>query len=72
MLEVVDDYDGNTYRAVYTVRFAGAVYVLHAFQKKSKRGIATPKAELDLIKQRFKRARGDYERWSRSEKPKSR
>ena len=72
VLEVVDDYDGNTYRAVYTVRFAGAVYVLHAFQKKSKRGIATPKAELDLIKQRFKRARGDYERWSRSEKPKSR
>ena len=44
VLEVVDDYDGNTYRAVYTVRFAGAVYVLHAFQKKSKRGIATPKA----------------------------
>ena len=72
VLEVVDDYDGNTYRAVYTVRFAGAVYVLHAFQKKSKRGIATPKAELDLIKQRFKRAREDYERWSRSEKPKSR
>ena len=72
VLEVVDDYNGNTYRAVYTVRFAGAVYVLHAFQKKSKRGIATPKAELDLIKQRFKRAREDYERWSRSEKPKSR
>ena len=72
VLEVVDDYDGNTYRAVYTVRFAGAVYVLHAFQKKSKRGIATPKAELDLIKQRFKRVREDYERWSRSEKPKSR
>jgi len=72
VLEVVDDYDGNTYRAVYTVRFAGAVYVLHAFQKKSKRGIATPKAELDLIKQRFKRATEDYERWSRSEKPKSR
>jgi phage-related protein len=72
VLEVVDDYDGDTYRAVYTVRFAGAVYMLHAFKKKSKRGIATPKAELDLIKQRFKRAREDYEQWSRSEKPKSR
>jgi phage-related protein len=72
VLEVIDDHDGDTYRAVYTVRFTGAVYVLHAFQKKSKRGIATPKAELDLIKQRFKRAREDYEQWSRSEKSKSR
>jgi phage-related protein len=72
VLEVVDDYDGDTYRAVYTVRFVGIVYVLHAFQKKSKRGIATPNAELDLIKQRLKRAREDYEQWSRSEKPTSR
>src|SRR5713226_69473 len=72
VLEVVDDHDGNTYRAVYTVRFAGAVYVLHALQKKSKRGIATPKPELDLIKQRLKRAREDYERWSKREKPRSR
>jgi phage-related protein len=70
VLEIVDDHEGDTYRAVYTVRFAGAVYVLHAFQKKSKRGIATPKAELDLIKHRLKRAREDYEQWSRSEKPK--
>lgn len=69
VLEIVDDHDGGTYRAVYTVRFAGVVYVLHAFQKKSKRGIATPKAELDLIKQRLKHAREDYEQWSRSEKP---
>ena len=61
VLEIVDDYDGNTYRAVYTVRFAGVVYVLHAFQKKSKSGKATPKAELDLIKQRLKRATEDYE-----------
>lgn len=67
VLEIVDDFDGDTYRAVYTVRFAGAVYVLHAFQKKAKRGIATPKAELDLIAQRLKRAKEDYERWSRSE-----
>jgi phage-related protein len=69
VLEIVDDFNGDTYRAVYTVRFAAAVYVLHAFQKKSRRGIATPKAELDLIEQRLRRAREDYERWSRSEKP---
>jgi phage-related protein len=72
VLEIVDDFDGDTFRAVYTVRFAKAVYVLHAFQKKSKRGVATPKAELDLIDQRLKRAREDYEQWSKSEKPASR
>lgn len=72
VLEIVDDFDGNTYRAVYTVRFAGAVYVLHAFQKKSKRGIATPKVELDLIGRRLERAKEDYERWSKSEKTRSR
>lgn len=72
VLEIVDDFDGDTFRAVYTVRFANAVYVLHAFQKKSKRGVTTPKAELDLIDQRLKRAREDYELWSKSEKPKSR
>jgi len=49
VLEVVDNFDDNTFRAVYTVRFAGAVYVLHTFQKKSKRGISTPKSVLDLI-----------------------
>jgi len=69
VLEIVDDFDGDTYRAVYTVRFVGAVYVLHAFQKKSRHGIATPKAELDLIEHRLKRAREDYEQWSRSAKP---
>ena len=69
VLEIVDDFDGDTYRADYTLRFAGAVYVLHAFQKKSRRGIATPKAELDLIEQRLKRAKVDYERWAKSEKP---
>jgi phage-related protein len=68
VLEVVDDYDGDTYRAVYTVRFATCVYVLHAFQKKSKRGIATPKAELDVIDQRLKRAREDYQQWSAGER----
>jgi phage-related protein len=67
--EIVDDFDGDTYRAIYTVRFAGAVYVLHAFQKESRRGIATPKPELNLIEQRLRRAREDYERWSGSDQP---
>ena len=56
VIEVVVDDDGNTYRAIYTIKLAKAVYVLHAFQKKSKHGIATPKHELDLIKQRLKTA----------------
>ena len=72
LLEIVDDFDGATFRAVYTVRFAKAVYVLHAFQKKSKHGIATPKAELDLIDRRLKRAREDYEQWTKGDKPKFR
>jgi len=67
VLEIVEDHDRATYRAVYTVRFSRAVYVLHAFQKKSKRGMATPKADLELIKRRLKRAREDYEQWSGSE-----
>ena len=70
VLEVVDDFDGDTYRAVYTVRFSGVVYVLHAFQKKSTRGIATPKRELDLIEKRLKRAKEDFEEW-RSEQRKT-
>ncbi len=60
ILEKVEDYHGETYRAVYTVRFSGAVYVLHAFQKKSKHGIATAKHDLDLIKTRLKYATEDY------------
>ena len=56
VLEVVDDFDGDTYRAVYTVRFREVVYVLHAFQKKSKRGIATPKRNVELIKTRLRDA----------------
>jgi len=60
VLEIVDDFDGDAYRAVYTIRFAGVVYVLHAFQKKSKKGIATPQREIDLIKTRLKRAEEDY------------
>ena len=56
VLEIVSDHRGDTFRAVYTVRLVNAVYVLHAFQKKSKRGIATPKAEIDLVQQRLQRA----------------
>ncbi|MGF1522437.1 MAG: type II toxin-antitoxin system RelE/ParE family toxin [Leptolyngbyaceae cyanobacterium] len=56
MLEVVEDFDGDTYRAVYTVKLADVVYVLHAFQKKSKRGIATPRQDIELIETRLKRA----------------
>jgi phage-related protein len=63
VLEVVADFDGNAFRTVYTVRFAEAVYVLHAFQKKSRRGIATPRAELDLILARLARAKEDYDEW---------
>lgn len=71
VLEIKDDFDSDTYRAVYTVRFEKAVYVLHAFQKKSKRGVATPKADLDLIERRLKRAKEDYQQWPGSERKKS-
>jgi phage-related protein len=54
VIEIRESHDGNAYRAVYTVRYANAIYVLHAFQKKSKRGIATPKADMDLIEKRLK------------------
>ena len=60
VLEVVSDFDTNTYRAVYAVRFRDAVYVLHACQNKSKRGIATPKVEIDLVKRRLKAAEQHY------------
>jgi phage-related protein len=60
VLEVVEDFQTTTYRAVYTVKFVGLVYVLHAFQKKSKKGIATPKTDVDLIKKRLRLAEEDY------------
>jgi phage-related protein len=60
VLEVVEDHRGDTFRAVYTVRFEGAVYVLHSFQKKSKTGIKTSKADQDLIASRLKDAEQDY------------
>ena len=61
VLEVVDDEDGDTYRAVYTVRFVGVIYVLHAFQKKSKKGSETPKRDIELIKARLKLAEAHYQ-----------
>lgn len=57
ILEVVDDHDGDTYRTVYTLRFPDAVYVLHAFQKKSKRGAITPKHDIDIVNARLALAR---------------
>ena len=60
VMEIVDRHDTNTYRAVYTVQFAGWIYVLHAFQKKSKKGIATPQREISLLKERLKRAEVHY------------
>lgn len=60
VLEAVENFDGDTYRVVYTVNLAGVLYVLHAFQKKSKQGIATPKQDLELIEARLKRAQEHY------------
>ena len=60
VVEIVEDHDGNTYRAVYTVRFREVIYVLHAFQKKSRKGIATPKPDIDIVKERLKTAAEHY------------
>jgi phage-related protein len=57
VLEIIEDFDGNAFRTVYTVRFADAVYVLHAFQKRSKRGIKTPEREMDMVRARLRMAR---------------
>ncbi|VAW18668.1 hypothetical protein MNBD_BACTEROID05-232 [hydrothermal vent metagenome] len=62
ILEIVDDYDTDTYRAVFTIKFKKAVYVLHCFQKKSKKGIETPKKEMTLINNRLKTAQEHYEK----------
>jgi phage-related protein len=61
IFEVVENYDGDTYRAVYTVRFKEVVYVLHAFQKKSPKGIKTAQVDIDLVEKRLKMAQQDYE-----------
>src|SRR2546430_17190696 len=69
VLEVVEDHCGDTYRAVYTVRFEAAVYVLHAFQKKSPSGIKTARKDVELIGRRLSEARMDYEvRYGKREK----
>ena len=63
VLEVVEARDGDAFRCVYTVRLAGRVYVLHAFQKKSKSGVATPKKEMDVVQQRLRLAEAEHARW---------
>ena len=60
VLEIVENCEGDSYRAVYTVRLADAIYVLHAFKKKSKRGIKTPKHEIDILKQRLQQAEEEF------------
>lgn len=63
VLEISESHDGNAYRAVYTVRFEEAVYVLHCFQKKSKDGISTSQQEMDLVNSRLKVAEQENEKW---------
>jgi phage-related protein len=64
VLEVVEDHDGNTYRAVYTVKFRRKIYVLHVFQKKSVKGAKTPKHEIGLVQARLKMAAVRYKAWT--------
>jgi len=68
VLEIVENFDGNTYRAVYTVRLASGVYALHAFQKKSHRGIATDQSDIELVQKRLR----DAERLDREMRTKTR
>lgn len=67
VLEIVENHEGNTFRAVYTVKFAGFVYVLDAFQKKSKKGAKTPKGDIDRIKKRLKMAEEHNTNWLASQ-----
>ena len=60
VLEICRNYDGDTYRGIYTVRFADVVYVLHIFQKKSKHGARTPQTDVELIRKRLREAEEDY------------
>jgi phage-related protein len=60
VVELIKAFDGDAYRAVYTVRFASAIYVIHAFKKKSKTGIKTPQSDIDLIKARLRDAEADH------------
>jgi phage-related protein len=68
VLEIVEDYEGDTYRAVYTVKFADAVYVLHSFQKKSKKGSKTPATDINLVKTRLAAAEADFKARKESRK----
>jgi phage-related protein len=68
VVELIDVFERDAYRAVYTVRFVTAVYVLHAFKKKSKSGIKTPQADVDLIKRRLKDAEADNDEREKGEK----
>ena len=67
VLEIVSDYRTDTYRAVYTVRFYDRVYVLHAFQKKSKKGIATSQSDIELIRRRLTQAEALHEVWRKEQ-----
>lgn len=69
VVELVEDHKGDTYRAVYTVRLAARIYVLHVFQKKSRRGVATPKYDLEKIRERLKVAERLHAAWNRETSP---
>lgn len=62
-MEIIEDHRGDTYRAVYTVRFGEIISVLHAFMKKSTSGIKTPRHEIELVGQRLRLAEADYKQW---------
>lgn len=68
VLEIIENYSGDTYRAVYTVNFTDVIYMLHCFQKKSKSGVETPRQDIELINRRLKAAEQDYnDRYKRGE-----
>ena len=71
VLEIVENYDSDTYRAVYTVEFEEAIYVLHCFQKRSTQGIKTPQQDVEMIERRFKQAREASEAWKKQKSEKS-
>jgi len=66
VLEIVTDFDGNAFRTIYTVKFERAIYALHAFQKKSRNGIATPIREMEIVKARLRQAETHHAKWRKS------
>lgn len=72
VIEIVEDFDTNTYRCVYTVKFEEAIYVLHSFQKKSTQGIKTPQRDIEIIKTRLKDAEELHRQWLESQQTKRR